>query len=341
MAVIEKSPDKKRKGFGEAPQPGLEGAPTKRRHARRDLSDEQAREELAELVAEKGEFKAHNIFLTDNVATMDANEKRGHGRHGRFVALATALFGEDLTGLKMLDLACFEGMSAIEFAKRGADAVGVEIRDENLDRARGAAKILGLDNVEFHTDDIRNVNRETYGEFDIIVCSGILYHLDAPDVFEVVRDLAAMCTRVFIVDTTTSPRRPRSFEFEGNEYFGRYVVEHNEGDDDKTKMDRPWASADNEKSFILTRPSLINIMARSGISCVSELKMPFKYKEGFHRTTFYGFPSRADTSLAGDKPFAEEPHQPSRGAKRQAPNAVNDVTAERSRQLQAQRAKAK
>ena len=77
--------------------------------------------------------------------------------------------------MRVLDLACLEGMTAIEFAKRGATTVGVEIRDHHLDKARMVADALGLDKSSFSTDDIRNVTPDKYGTFDIVICSGILY----------------------------------------------------------------------------------------------------------------------------------------------------------------------
>ena len=269
------------------------------------ISDAKAQAKIDELVGRLGKFEAHNIQLSNNVYTIGKDSVGGHGRHGRFIALATSLYGADLTGLKVLDLACLEGITAIEFARRGATTVGVEIRDHHLDKARGVAKILGLKKASFVTDDIRNVTPEKFGKFDIVICSGILYHLDEPDVFKVVNNIAACCTRLLVIDTSTSLVGRKKVEYNGVNYFGRYAMEHIPGDDAKTKKDRTWASIDNEKSYYLTRASLINLMANSGVSCVSELKMPFKYKDGHPRTTFYGFKAPADVSLAGTTAFAE------------------------------------
>lgn len=288
------------------------------------ISDAVAAEQRDLLVKRLGPFEAHNIQLSENVFTIGPESHGGHGRHGRFIALATSLYGRDLTGLKVLDLACLEGLTAIEFAKRGATTVGVEIRDHHLDKARGVASILGLANATFKTDDVRNVNPEKYGMFDIVICSGILYHLNQPDVFHFVRNIAACCSRIAMIDTSTAPRGTEKVMFEGAPYFGKYAIEHNPGDSDEIKKERTWASIDNERSFFLTRASLINLMASSGLASVSELKMPFKYRDDFPRTTFFGFKADSDIALAGSARFPEGRYEskgkPNPG--RRAPNAV-------------------
>src|SRR5208283_4911140 len=59
---------------------------------------------------------------------------------------------------RLLDLACLEGLFAIEFAR----------------------KVLGLSNCRLIKGDVRSISAEL-GSFDVILCAGILYHLDFPD----------------------------------------------------------------------------------------------------------------------------------------------------------------
>ena len=156
----------------------------------RNLTDVEAQRIIDEIVKNHGPFEAHNIQISENVYTMGKESGRSDSRHGRFIALATSMFGSDLSGLRVLDLACMEGKSAFEFAKRGAEAVGIEVRDHHLNKARAVASALGMDNLKFYTDDVRNVTPEKYGHFDIVVCSGIVYHLDEPDVFEFIHNIS-------------------------------------------------------------------------------------------------------------------------------------------------------
>ena len=62
------------------------------------LDDKEAQVALDNIVSKLGQFEAHNIQLSENVYTIGKDSKGGHGRHGRFIALATSLYGQDLTG---------------------------------------------------------------------------------------------------------------------------------------------------------------------------------------------------------------------------------------------------
>ena len=73
----------------------------------------------------------------------------------------------------------------------------------NLPRTVG---IEYLDKLELYKDDVRNLSRERYGEFDLVICSGILYHLDGKDVFPFIRRIYEVCTRVATVDTASTRR---------------------------------------------------------------------------------------------------------------------------------------
>src|SRR5262249_350381 len=106
-----------------------------------------------------------------------------------------------LDTVRVLDLACLEGLHSVEFALNGAKVVGVEGREANLAKARFTKDALSLGNLELVHDDVRNLSRERYGEFDVVLCLGILYHLDTPDVMKLAKNLAEVCTRVAIIDT--------------------------------------------------------------------------------------------------------------------------------------------
>jgi 2-polyprenyl-3-methyl-5-hydroxy-6-metoxy-1,4-benzoquinol methylase len=55
----------------------------------------------------------------------------------------------------------------------GAEAVGIEFREESLAKARFAKDYFGLDRFSFYQDDVRNLSREKYGEFDVVICPEI------------------------------------------------------------------------------------------------------------------------------------------------------------------------
>ena len=83
-----------------------------------------------------------------------------------------------ISELRILHLACLEGQYAVEFARQGAQVVAIEGREANIEKARFSKRALGLDNLELIHGDVRDLSRERHGSFDIVLCLGILYHLD-------------------------------------------------------------------------------------------------------------------------------------------------------------------
>ena len=68
---------------------------------------------------------------------------------------------------RILDLACGYGRHALEFAKRGYEVVGVDITKIYIEDATKSAKEMGLTNVSFICNDIREV--KFCDEFDIVL----------------------------------------------------------------------------------------------------------------------------------------------------------------------------
>jgi hypothetical protein len=137
----------------------------------------------------------------------------------------------------------------------GAQAVGIEYRTESLAKGRFVKEHLKLDSLELYQDDVRNLSREKYGEFDVVICSSILYHLDAADVFRFVRSIYAVCKRMVYFDTEIAIRPKASLEFDSQTYHGAWVREHDESAGPEAKLSALWAPIDNVKSFYLTPPS--------------------------------------------------------------------------------------
>lgn len=81
----------------------------------------------------------------------------------------------------LIDIGCSDGYFSIEAAKRGyKEVVGLDVRKDNIDRARYAAEIIGLDNVQFDVDNIYELSKIKSRKFDIVVCMGLMYHLTHP-----------------------------------------------------------------------------------------------------------------------------------------------------------------
>src|SRR5207237_6924907 len=123
--------------------------------------------------------------LGDGIYTLSAEPTGDEVKLRRVTQIVSDVLGGRFEGARILDLACLEGMYALELASRGAEVVAIEGREANLEKARFAARALGLD-VDFRLGDVRDLGRDEHGEFDVVLCLGILYHLDTPDIFEFV-----------------------------------------------------------------------------------------------------------------------------------------------------------
>ena len=75
-----------------------------------------------------------------------------------------------------LDLGCGTGSMTIELAKRGRDMTGIDYSPEMLNLARERSEHLGLENILWLCQDIRNF--ELYGTVDVCVsCLDTINHL--------------------------------------------------------------------------------------------------------------------------------------------------------------------
>jgi SAM-dependent methyltransferase len=232
------------------------------------------RREKREIEERYGPWTAHNIRLADGVYTISPEPSGDEVKLRRVVQLVDDVFGR-VEGLRVLDLACLEGMYALELAARGADVVAIEGREANLEKARFAARALELEGrIDFQLGDVRDLSRERHGEFDAILCLGILYHLDAPDVFPFVSRIADTCRRVLVLDTNVSLSPQEERAHNGFTYRGESLFEHEPSSSQEERLRALWSSLDNPSAWIPTRPSLVSLLARAGFTSVSECWIP-------------------------------------------------------------------
>jgi len=230
--------------------------------------------QMEDVIAKYGPWTAHNIHLRDDLYTIvpgieGDNELRLH----RIVQIVADVSPQSLDKLRVLDLGCLEGLFAVELARRGAHVVGLEGREANIAKARFAKDVLELGTLELVRDDIRNLSRAKYGEFDVVLCLGVLYHFDAPDVFEVLKNVADVCRGFAIVETHISTTRRKRFAYHGRAYWGSTLDEpvSSASEHDRRLL---WASLGNRRSVLLTRTSLCNALVHSGFTTVFESHMP-------------------------------------------------------------------
>jgi 2-polyprenyl-3-methyl-5-hydroxy-6-metoxy-1,4-benzoquinol methylase len=274
------------------------------------------RRRKAEIEREHGPWTATNIELGHGIYTIDAGYVSGdRWRVRQVLQIASDATGKPLSELRVLDLASQEGMFSLEFALHGASVTGVEIRDAHVAKAEFAREVLGLESVDFRLGDVRDVGRDTYGSFDVILCLGILYHLDAADAIRLVKRMAEMCHRCVIIDTHVSVRDAASYDTEGRRYWGLWYREHDQDDSPDMKEARPWSSIDNPHSFWFTLPSLLNLATHAGFTsayeCQSPPAFPGNYADRVMLLTMKGEIQRALTHPAGaDDQLDSREHAP-------------------------------
>ena len=111
-----------------------------------------------------------------------------------------AHFGARVNPIRCIDIGCHEGFYSIAMARRGMrEVVGVDVREENLAKARFVAETLNVPNVRYVKANCEEVCPEAHGRFELSIFLGILYHLENPMLC--LRRAAAVTTEMCIVET--------------------------------------------------------------------------------------------------------------------------------------------
>lgn len=111
----------------------------------------------------------------------------------------------DLADLTVIDIGCWDGWNAFEAERRGARRVVAMDRhvwiNPRLPGKAGfdAAHLCLQSNVEQRVADLRTVELEEVGSFDIALFIGVLYHLTDP--YAALRRLAMITRRLAVIET--------------------------------------------------------------------------------------------------------------------------------------------
>ena len=209
-------------------------------------------EQIGNLKHSYGDW-GYDIPLSFGIRTNE-NQNIPHTRLKRIVQIVNDLVDKPLSKCRILDLGCLDGMFAIEFAQHGAETIGVEIREANIKKAIFCKEVLNLNNLEFRQEDARNISIESYGMFDAIVCSGLLYHLTASDAIELIAKMFEMSRKIVIIDTHVALKPKTAFKNGSDTYWGVLYREHSQNDSQAIKTKRLWASYDNSKTRAISAP---------------------------------------------------------------------------------------
>jgi ubiquinone/menaquinone biosynthesis C-methylase UbiE len=124
------------------------------------------------------------------------NANKALWEKGDFTRLAETIrkSGEELVskigitkGLKVLDLGCGDGTTAIPEAKLGADVLGVDIARNLVGAGNKRAKAEGLTNCTFKEGDATDLSELADQSFDLVI--SIFGAMFAPKPFDVAREM--------------------------------------------------------------------------------------------------------------------------------------------------------
>jgi len=124
------------------------------------------------------------------------NPNKALWEKGDFTRIAEGMrqSGEDLVaslgitkGLKVLDLGCGDGTTALPEARLGADVLGVDIASNLVAAGNRRASELGLANIKFQEGDASNLHELKDDSFDLVV--SIFGAMFAPRPFDVAREM--------------------------------------------------------------------------------------------------------------------------------------------------------
>jgi 2-polyprenyl-3-methyl-5-hydroxy-6-metoxy-1,4-benzoquinol methylase len=130
--------------------------------ARTSADAETARRRRDELAARHGAWTAHDIRLAEGVSTRPGGSDVARIR--RCLQLAGDLTRRPIDDLRVLDLGALEGQYGVEFALHGATVVAIEGREADIEKARLARDLLGLDRLELRHEDARGLGEDVEAE---------------------------------------------------------------------------------------------------------------------------------------------------------------------------------
>jgi SAM-dependent methyltransferase len=273
---------------------------------------------VEDIVREHGPWTAMAIKLADGSYT---REPVPDYRLRRLLQVAQDMVGKPLAECRVLDLACLEGHYAIEFAMHGAETLGIEGRAASVAKCEFARRDLGLERARFEQNDVRHLSRDTHGVFDIVICSGLLYHLPARDAQALIAAMYDTCSRLLIIDTFISLEGRNAVDIDGVERRGHFYGEHDPNESAKEREGKLWASLDNDASFWFTEPSLMNMLAAAGFTSVIDVLEPYMPRNLRDRKTYVAVKGERATVLS-----SEATENASRDEHAEGPNLLVDAS---------------
>lgn len=182
------------------------------------MTSERSADEIRAAIARVPRWR-HSIEVAAGISTPGGATKRVLRRLG---------MPADLSGKSVLDVGCSDGFFAFEAEKRGASRVVAfdEWSSPYVDRPEGFDTVHRLLNskVEFHRLDLQTLDPAQLGQFEVVLCLGVLYHLQHPLLG--MQQLSKLTKDMLILETevTESIVNTSGMRFTEGLYHGRDIT---------------------------------------------------------------------------------------------------------------------
>lgn len=140
-----------------------------------------------------------------------------HTRASMMRAALNAHFPAGLGQCSAVDMACHQGWFSHQLAHAGCrDVLATDARDEHIADVELISQTCGLSQIRTLKRDVHELRSSEAGSFDVVLCFGLLYHLENPvGALRVARDL---CRGVCLVETQIVPNLSGNVDW-GNHRF--------------------------------------------------------------------------------------------------------------------------
>ncbi|MCC6507073.1 MAG: bifunctional 3-demethylubiquinone-9 3-methyltransferase/ 2-octaprenyl-6-hydroxy phenol methylase [Alphaproteobacteria bacterium ADurb.BinA280] len=186
-------------------------------------------------------------------------------------ALLSTEFGDQRNALSAVDLACHQGWFSVHLAQSGfARVLGVDARSEHIDDSRLIRDTLALSNLDLVQSDVHALDTAALGHHDLVLCFGLIYHLENP--VGALRVARALCKRVCVVETQVVPGQTGWVDY-GSYRFVR-PLKGSFGIIDETGETHGPEASTTGICLVPSLEALIWIMQRIGFKRVEVLPVP-------------------------------------------------------------------
>ncbi len=149
-------------------------------------------EEIQRRVAQHGRW-FHEIEVAPGILTPGEDSNRL-----KLPILDELGLPRDARGMRVLDIGCSDGFFSFELERRGASVVAMDFVSETSTGFAVARELLGS-RVEYRTDNVYSLSKKAFGEFDLVLFLGVLYHLRKPlAALDAIRDVLREDGRLFL-----------------------------------------------------------------------------------------------------------------------------------------------